>query len=316
MIADKFRILGDLGAGATAEVKLVEDIKTGEKFACKIIKTGPNGISAQMIADVQKEVKIMTSMNHKNVIATRSVGRGLFDKLDGSTPQDILYINLELATEGELFDIISNTGKFSEPVARYFFLQILNALSYIHNTIGVCHRDLKPENILLDKNFNLKLADWGFSIPLVGQHGNGKLTSYKGTLGYMPPEQHAKKAYSGKSADLFAVAVVLFMMITQCQPFDEARVTDKYYRLIAGNKPSLYWRIFEKVVPMSEDLKDLLTEMMQLDPSARLTLDEVYGHPWTQGPVPTHEEIKKEFALRRKLLNSTTVNQSLGQTTN
>jgi serine/threonine protein kinase len=77
----------------------------------------------------------------------------------------------------------------------------------------------------------------------------------------MPPEQHAKKAYNGKAADLFAIAVVVFMMITQCQPFDEARVTDKYYRLIAGNKPSLYWKIFEKVTPISEDLKDLLTGM-------------------------------------------------------
>jgi serine/threonine protein kinase len=166
--------------------------------------------------------------------------------------------------------------------------------------VGVCHRDLKPENILIDENFNLKLADWGFAIPLVGPHGNGKLNSYKGTLGYMPPEQHAKKAYSGKAADLFALAVVIFMMVTQCQPFDEARVTDKYYRLIAGNKPSHYWKIFDKVATMSEDLKDLLTGMMQLDPSARYTMDEILAHPWMQGELPSREDICKEFTLRKK----------------
>jgi len=116
----------------------------------------------------------------------------------------------------------------------------------------------------------------------------------------MPPEQHAKKAYTGKSADMFAIAVVLFMMLTQCQPFDEARVTDKYYRLIAGNKPGYYWKIFEKVAPMSEDLKDLITGMIQLDPSARYTMDEILTHPWMQGPVPTHEQIVKEFGLRKK----------------
>jgi len=150
----------------------------------------------------------------------------------------------------------------------------------MQNTVGICHRDLKPENILMDANFNIKLADFGFALPLGGKTANGKLHSYKGTVGYMPPEQHAGKAYSGKQADLFASAVILFMMITQCQPFAEARINDKYYRLIAGNKPSLYWPIFEKATPVSDDLKDLLTGMMQLDPSARLSLEEIFAHPW------------------------------------
>jgi serine/threonine protein kinase len=129
----------------------------------------------------------------------------------------------------------------------------------------------------------------------------------------MPPEQHAKKAYSGKAADLFAIAVVVFMMITQCQPFEEARVTDKYYRLIAGNKPSFYWKIFEKVAPISEDLKDLLTGMFQLDPSARFTLDEILAHPWMQGPTPSPEQIHKEFVIRKKANDSAKNNKSGGQ---
>lgn len=121
---------------------------------------------------------------------------------------------MDFASEGEIFDIISNTGAFSEETARYYFIQIIAALNYMHNTAGICHRDLKPENILMDANFNIKIADFGFAIPLEGHNGNGKLQSYKGTLGYMPPEQHARKSYSGKSADLFAASVVLFMMVT------------------------------------------------------------------------------------------------------
>lgn len=300
MLTDKFKVVANLGEGATAEVKLVQDVATGQKFACKIMRTGAGGITAAELKEVDKEIKMMTSLHHPHIISTKAVGRGPYDKQDGSAPTDVLFMVLEFAQEGELFDMISNSGKFSEPTARYFFKQILSSLNYIHNVIGICHRDLKPENILIDENFNLKLADWGFAMPLRGHTGNGKLLSYKGTLGYMPPEQHAKRAYSGKAADLFAAAIVLFMMVSQCQPFEEAKVHDKYYRLIAGNKPQMYWKIYNKVAPMSDDLKDLLTGMMQLDPSSRFTLDEIFAHPWINGPTPSPEQIKKEFSIRKK----------------
>lgn len=165
--------------------------------------------------EVQKEMTIASHLKHPNIIEHYAVGMGPYDKnIPGKKPEDTLFILMEYAPNGELFDMISNTGKYSEPTARFFFKQLLNAIAYMHNTVGVCHRDLKPENILIDENYNLKIADFGFSIPIIGAKGNGKLHSYKGTLGYMPPEQHAKKAYSGKQADLFALAIVLFMMIT------------------------------------------------------------------------------------------------------
>ena len=86
MITTQFRVLADLGAGATAEVKLVQDVTSGEKFACKVIKTGAGGISAQAMQDVQKEVTIMSSMKHPFVINTKAVGRGPYDKQDGTPP--------------------------------------------------------------------------------------------------------------------------------------------------------------------------------------------------------------------------------------
>lgn len=130
----------------------------------------------------------MTGMKHDFIINIRAVGRGPYDKLDGSKPEEILFIIMDFAQEGEIFDIISNTGPFSEEIARHYFIQIIAALNYMHNSVGICHRDLKPENILMDSNYNLKIADFGFAVPLEGKNGNGKLRSYKGTLGYMPPE--------------------------------------------------------------------------------------------------------------------------------
>jgi serine/threonine protein kinase len=66
--------------------------------------------------------------------------------------------------EGELLNMIMSSSKLSESHARYYFKQILSALNYMHNNLGLCHRDLKLDNILLDENFNVKIADLGFAI--------------------------------------------------------------------------------------------------------------------------------------------------------
>jgi serine/threonine protein kinase len=98
---------------------------------------------------------------------------------------------LELASGGELFDFIANSGRFEEPIARYYFKQFMEGLDYCHN-MGIAHRDLKPENILLDSQFNIKIADFGFAAPVEGKDGSGNLTTKLGTLNYMAPEIHLK----------------------------------------------------------------------------------------------------------------------------
>ena len=155
-----------------------------------------------------------------------------------NSQEEILYILMDFAKHGELFDVIAQTGSFSERVARHYMLELLNAVAYMHEEAEVCHLDLKPQNLLLDENFKLKVADFGFSTSL---HGKKAMSKFRGTAGYMTPQQLAKRRYSGKHADLFAVSVILFMMVTQCQPFEKAEVTDPCYRLIAGNKPKAFW---------------------------------------------------------------------------
>jgi serine/threonine protein kinase len=121
--------------------------------------------------------------------------------------------------------------------------------------------------------------------------GDGKLHSYKGTQCYMTPEQLDQRSYCGKQADLFAAAVILFMMVFNKRPFDEAKVSDPFYQLIAGNRTQMYWRQFEKCCSASDELKDLLQGMMQLNPQSRNTLEEVLAHPWLQGDTPSDQEI-------------------------
>jgi serine/threonine protein kinase len=104
----------------------------------------------------------------------------------------VLAIILEYAEGGEIFEYIAICGKFSEDVARTYFHMLIEALEYIHSK-GICHRDIKPENILLDKDFILKLTDFGFGTYL----SRGELKTYLGTEGYMAPEIRSWN-YDGK----------------------------------------------------------------------------------------------------------------------
>jgi serine/threonine protein kinase len=90
---------------------------------------------------------------------------------------------------------------------------LIEGLDYVHQK-GVTHRDLKPENVLFDQVFNLKIADFGFAAPIAGRDGSGQLKTKLGTESYMAPEIHARKPYNGASIDLFASAIILFIMFT------------------------------------------------------------------------------------------------------
>lgn len=194
------------------------------------------------------------------------------------------YIVLELASGGELFDFIANSGRFEEPIARYYFKQLLEGLDYCHN-MGIAHRDLKPENILLDSQFNLKIADFGFAAPVEGKDGSGNLTTKLGTLNYMAPEIHLKQPYQGKSVDLFAAAIILFIMVSQHPPFTTAQPQDPFYRCLAASRADIFWKTHCKSKSngdafFSEDFKDIVQAMMQLDPAHRPSILEVEAHPW------------------------------------
>lgn len=128
------------------------------------------------------------------------------------------YIVQELVTGGELFDYVSCGGPFSESVTRYYFKQIISALHHCH-TRGIAHRDLKPENILLDKNYDTKLIDFGFATPLEGRTGSGISYTLVGTPGYMAPEIVLGKPYQAPVVDLFATAVITFILFTGFPPF-------------------------------------------------------------------------------------------------
>lgn len=117
---------------------------------------------AQAFVDlVQNECEVHSQLKHKNIIELKDYDGNAVEKRASGRTWDVFYLALELAKGGELFEYISQTGEFSEDVARYFFHQIIDALEYMNNK-GISHWDLKPENILMSDKYSLKIADFGF----------------------------------------------------------------------------------------------------------------------------------------------------------
>ena len=133
-----------------------------------------------------EEVETMKNFSHKNVINLLDYGNAEYGIGSGKM---VDYIVLEIAEKGCVFDYVSQTGPLSEDFARYYFKQLMNGLHYAHKS-GFAHRDIKPENILIDKEYNLKIADFGFSAPVYGRDNSGYLTTVLGTRPYMAPEIH------------------------------------------------------------------------------------------------------------------------------
>lgn len=115
---------------------------------------------------------------------------------------------MEYVEGGLLFDLCQTMGAMGEDAGRFFMHQMVDSLDYMHN-LRCCHRDLKLENILVDKQLNLKVADFGFAC----YKSIENLKSYRGTMTYMAPEIKESKAYDGTQVDLFSVAVILFIIV-------------------------------------------------------------------------------------------------------
>lgn len=162
---------------------------------------------------------------------------------------------------------------------------------------------MKPENILMDQNFSLKIADFGFSTLIEGSKGDGLCRTKLGTETYMAPEIHQKQPYQGEVVDLFAVGIILFIIKAGSPPFRKASPQDPHYKLLACNRADLFWQSHEKNYAnefFSAEFKDLITSMLQLMPTDRLSMADVVAHPWMKNSFATDIEVKEEGLKRMK----------------
>ena len=151
MIVSCYEIGAEIGSGSFGTVNIAEHRTTGEKVAVKCISKSRIQKS-NMGSQVKKEITTMKKLDHPNIVRIKEV----------LMSNSHLYLVLEYAGGGELFSKIATRGKLSENLARRYFRQIMEAVSFCHSQY-ICHRDIKPENVLLDDHDNVKIADFGFA---------------------------------------------------------------------------------------------------------------------------------------------------------
>lgn len=299
----KYILIKTLGSGYNSKVKLSYDPTTNQYYAIKMIKHSHPKLSLKTI---RSEIEVLTSLRHPNILNLVEFYETIdYVKKNGESYK-VVAIVLELIPGGELFEYIASSGRFSEEVARTYFHILIETIEYCHSQ-GIVHRDLKAENLLMDADFNLRVADFGFSSLLSGKDGSGQLYTVLGTESYMAPEIHLRQPYSGPSVDLFACAVILFIMVSGNPPFIKADPkSDAHYKLFCINMPETFWEAHEKNKPKevgknfySNEFKSLLTAMFALDPAVRLTLPEIKAHRWYNGPTKSLKDLQLEFSERK-----------------
>jgi BR serine/threonine kinase len=189
-----------IGEGSTGKVKLAFHKETGEKVAIKIIPKSSFDQRPDLEAKVRREIALMKVMNHPNILR-------LIDVLESTRN---LYMVLEYAEHGKLFDFLVDQGTLSIEVGMNFFRQIAFAMEYLHR-LGICHRDLKPENILVDSYDRIKIADFGFA-----RWVRRDMADTCGSPHYAAPEVIKGGDYDGRCADIWSMGVILFALLAVC----------------------------------------------------------------------------------------------------
>uniref|UniRef100_A0A7N6FKQ1 MAP/microtubule affinity-regulating kinase 3 n=1 Tax=Anabas testudineus TaxID=64144 RepID=A0A7N6FKQ1_ANATE len=262
-----YRLLKTIGKGNFAKVKLARHILTGREVAIKIIdKTQLNPTSLQKLF---REVRIMKILNHPNIVK-------LFEVIE---TEKTLYLVMEYASGGEVFDYLVAHGRMKEKEARAKFRQIVSAVQYCHQK-HIVHRDLKAENLLLDADMNIKIADFGFSNEFtVG----GKLDTFCGSPPYAAPELFQGKKYDGPEVDVWSLGVILYTLVSGSLPFDGQNLKELRERVLRGKYRIPFY--------MSTDCENLLKRFLVLNPGKRGTLEQIMKDRWINAGFD-EEELK------------------------
>uniref|UniRef100_A0A4W5NTW4 calcium/calmodulin-dependent protein kinase n=1 Tax=Hucho hucho TaxID=62062 RepID=A0A4W5NTW4_9TELE len=278
--------------GAFSVVRRCIKKSNGQEFAAKIINT--KKLSARDHQKLEREARICRLLKHPNIVRLH----------ESISEEGFHYLVFDLVTGGELFEDIVAREYYSEADASQCINQILESVHHMHQH-DIVHRDLKPENLLLAsklKGAAVKLADFGLAIEVQGDEQ--AWFGFAGTPGYLSPEVLRKDPY-GKPVDIWACGVVLYILLVGYPPFWDEDQHKLYQQIKAGayDFPSPEW---DTVTP---EAKNLINQMLTINPTKRITADQALKHPWVcqrstvASMMHRQETVEclRKFNARRKL---------------
>ncbi|KAH9971682.1 kinase-like domain-containing protein [Lactifluus volemus] len=260
-----------IGKGSSGRVRIARHSKTGQYAAVKIVsKTalvnsrrsiqGLDEHADRILLGIEREIVIMKLIDHPNIMR-------LYDVWETSTE---LYLILEYVEGGELFDYLCKRGRLSTSEALGYFQQIIAAIDYCHR-FNIAHRDLKPENLLLDKDRNIKVADFGMAAWQMN-NTSGLLRTACGSPHYAAPEVIEGRAYNGSSSDIWSCGVILFALLAGRLPFDDEDLHTLLEKVKVGS--------YDMPQAIDKRAQDLITRMLQKDVRKRITVEQILVHPF------------------------------------
>lgn len=258
LIGKNYRLISEIGSGTFGKVWLGEHVPTGCQIAIKILEKDKI-LDDSDVERVTRELKIAQSISHPHLVQ-------LFHLLE---TKEYVFLIMEYLPGGELYDLIVSRKKLTEEEAFLYIVQIVNSVEYLHS-LNIAHRDLKPENLLLDQDKKvIKLVDFG----LGRFYDTGvNIETACGSPCYAPPEMLSKLKYDPLKADIWSLGIVFFAMLAGYLPFDDENTDILYQKIIEGK--------FVMPGSISVDAADLLSRIIQTNPSKRLTLREIKNHSW------------------------------------
>ncbi|KAF9219816.1 Pkinase-domain-containing protein [Gyrodon lividus] len=290
-----------IGKGSSGRVRIARHSKTGKYAAVKIVSKHVLMNSVNKLADsaehmllsIEREIVIMKLIDHPNIMR-------LYDVWETSTD---LYLILEYVEGGELFDYLCNKGQLSAFEALGYFQQIISAVDYCHR-FNIAHRDLKPENLLMDKDKNIKVADFGMAAWQASTN-NGLLQTACGSPHYAAPEVIMGKEYNGCSSDIWSCGVILFALLAGRLPFDDEDLATLLEKVKSGR--------FDMPTSIDPMAKDLISKMLQRDVENRITIPQILEHPFflSREPKIIHQNMPDLDAIARPIGREEDIDQDI-----
>ncbi|XP_037672870.1 calcium/calmodulin-dependent protein kinase kinase 2 isoform X2 [Choloepus didactylus] len=297
---NQYTLKDEIGKGSYGVVKLAYNENDNTYYAMKVLskkklirqagfprRPPPRGTRLAQggciqprgpIEQVYQEIAILKKLDHPNVVK-------LVEVLDDPN-EDHLYMVFELVNQGPVMEV-PTLKPLSEDQARFYFQDLIKGIEYLHYQ-KIIHRDIKPSNLLVGEDGHIKIADFGVSNEFKGS--DALLSNTVGTPAFMAPESlsETRKIFSGKALDVWAMGVTLYCFVFGQCPFMDERI------MCLHSKIKSQALEFPDQPDIAEDLKDLITRMLDKNPESRIVVPEIKLHPWVTRhgaePLPSEDE--------------------------